>query len=189
LKQCSFGTKSQMKIGIDIGNVLCSFKAPPLANTPFNTTYSNEALDYLSTEHELNIISKCSLNRAIKNIENMSQFNKLGLFRELYYVADKLDKSKVIKHIGCNVMIDDNEEILNNIKLNTPQTITILYQEFNKQQKKQSRKHHLASDWHMVIDIINNLDPIGYIHEPLSLGFQTLGDNSYYLITEPEEEL
>ena len=73
---------------------------------------------------------------------NYTAISPYNLFWAQYYVEKKIFKSSVVKYLNCNVMIDDNENILNIVKQNKPGVITILFQRYNKQ-KKQSHRHHL----------------------------------------------
>ena len=79
-----------------------------------------------------------------------------GLFDAQYYVDTMSYKSSVVKHLECNVMIDDKENILNEVKFNNPDVLTILFQRYNKQKKKSHRKHKLVESWSEVIDLLNH---------------------------------
>ena len=79
-----------------------------------------------------------------------------GLFDAQYYVDTMSYKSSVVKHLECNVMIDDKENILNEVKFNNPDVLTILFQRYNKQKKRRHRKHLLVESWSEVIDLLNH---------------------------------
>ena len=53
-------------------------------------------------------------------------------------------------------MIDDKENILNEVKFNNPDVLTILFQRYNKQKKRRHRKHELVESWSEVIDLLNH---------------------------------
>lgn len=143
-----------MKIGIDIGGVLVGKRGE--SHHLFDVPYSYEAIEYLATNNYLYVISYCKEKMAQKNYEN---FQDLGIdyFWSQYYVSKKIYKSSIVKYLGCDVMIDDNESILNDIKKHNPNVTTILFQRYNKQKKRSHRIHFLTSDWKEIIEFIDNL--------------------------------
>ena len=141
-----------MKIGIDIGGVLVGKRQA--SNQLFDVPDSYQALQYLAKHNYLYIISYSKEPMAQANYDSLDDLN---LFWAQYYVSDKSFKSSIISYLKCNVMIDDNENILNQIKTHNPNVTTILFQRYNKQKKRTHRKHHLVNDWSEIIEILENL--------------------------------
>lgn len=167
-------------IGIDIGGVLVG-KGNTI-HEMFEVPDSLTSLEYLSKNNNLYIISYCGERRAQENYNNLYG---IDLFTAQYYVSKKIYKSSIIDYLDCDVMIDDNENILNDIKKNHPNVATILFQTYNKQKKRKHKHHYLVDSWTQVVEIINNItsnskddnkelhkDPFGsgfFIDEPPSL--------------------
>ena len=57
-------------------------------------------------------------------------------------------------------MIDDNEAVLTDIKMKNKLVNTILFQEFNKQQKTSDRRHLLANNWMELSHIVEGIKEI-----------------------------
>lgn len=142
-----------MKIGIDIGGVLIGKRREN--NCLFDVPNSLLSLETLVKNNQLYIISYSKERMARYNYTAISPYN---LFWGQYYVEKKIFKSSVVKYLNCNVMIDDNENILNQIKEENPEVITILFQRYNKQKKRSHRKHYLVVDWQEVMNIVERLE-------------------------------
>ena len=142
-----------MKIGIDIGGVLIGKRQDN--NALFDVPDSLSSLRHLSSENSLYIIS---YSKKIMAQANYYSLVESGLFDAQYYVDTMSYKSLVVKHLECNVMIDDKENILNEVKFNNPDVLTILFQRYNKQKKRSHRKHYLVEDWQEVMNIVERLE-------------------------------
>ena len=140
-----------MRIGIDIGGVLIGKRQDN--NALFDVPDSLSSLRHLSSENSLYIISYSKKRMAQANYYSLVES---GLFDAQYYVDTMSYKSLVVKHLGCNVMIDDKENILNEVKFNNPDVLTILFQRYNKQKKRSHRKHQLVESWSEVIDLLKH---------------------------------
>ena len=145
---------SKMKIGVDIGGVLVG--KGESSNHLFDVPNSLDALKYLSSNNYLYIISYCKERRAQISYD---QLVDLGLFWSQYYVSEKSFKSSIISYLDCDVMIDDRENILDDIKTHNPTVVTILFQRYNKQKKTRHKLHYLAEDWDKVVEIIESIKP------------------------------
>ena len=145
-----------MKIGVDIRGVLIG-KGKDI--DLFSVPNSLQSLQLLSKKNLLYIISYSKENMAQYNYTRLADYD---LFWAQYYVSDKSYKSSVVNYLGCDVMIDDNENILNIVKQNKPGVITILFQRYNKQKKQSHRHHYIAEDWLEVMNIVESLEIDNY---------------------------
>ena len=153
---CVNFTTLKMKIGVDIRGVLIG-KGKDI--DLFSVPNSLQSLQLLSKKNLLYIISYSKENMAQYNYTRLADYD---LFWTQYYVSDKSYKSSVVNYLGCDVMIDDNENILNIVKQNKPGVITILFQRYNKQKKQSHRHHYIAEDWLEVMNIIDRLEIDNY---------------------------
>ena len=142
-----------MKIGVDIRGVLIGKKG--IDGDLFSVPNSLYSLQLLSKKNSLYIISYSKENMAQYNYTRLVDYD---LFWAQYYVSDKSYKSSIVNYLNCDVMIDDNENILNQIKTENPEVITILFQRYNKQKKRSHRKHYLVEDWQEVMNIVERLE-------------------------------
>ena len=149
---CVNFTTLKMKIGVDIRGVLIG-KGKDI--DLFSVPNSLQSLQLLSKKNLLYIISYSKENMAQYNYTRLADYD---LFWAQYYVSDKSYKSSVVNYLGCDVMIDDNENILNIVKQNKPGVITILFQRYNKQKKLSHRHHYIAEDWLEVMNIVESLE-------------------------------
>lgn len=149
-----------IRIGIDIGGVLIGKGREN--NSLFDVPNSLETLQTLSEKYRLYIISYSKEGMAQSNYNNLINYN---LFWSQYYVDNKSYKASIVKHLSCNVMIDDNENILNQVKNENPEVTTILFQRYNKQKKKSHRKHILVDNWVDIITVLERLDTNNNIAE------------------------
>ena len=145
-------TTLKMKIGVDIRGVLIG-KGKDI--DLFSVPNSLQSLQLLSKKNLLYIISYSKENMAQYNYTRLADYD---LFWTQYYVSDKSYKSSVVNYLGCDVMIDDNENILNIVKQNKPGVITILFQRYNKQKKQSHRHHYIAEDWLEIVEILDRLE-------------------------------
>ena len=161
-----------MRIAIDIGGVLIGKCREN--NNLFDVPDSLSVLKHLLNNHRLYIISYSKERMARYNYTAISPYN---LFWGQYYVEKKSYKSYVIRHLNCNVMIDDNENILNQIKEENPEVITILFQRYNKQKKRNHKKHYLVENWREIITLIEGF-------ETITIGNEIDNKGSGYYISE-----
>ena len=147
-----------MIIGIDFGGVLSINDTTEQSSTQHrNTTVdmpgAKEAIAHLAKDHKLFLISFCGKRRAMETKASIAEAGLDKYFTGLYFVKHPDYKAQLTRYLGCNVMIDDNIDVLNNIlaynyKINTilfrPQVLTI--------------DHSSADDWEFVIEIIGDLE-------------------------------
>jgi uncharacterized short protein YbdD (DUF466 family) len=122
-----------MSICIDIGKVLSSRQEQ--TGSIINVTGAKNALEHLHKKYKLFIISYASKNKIMRYAQYTSEELGRDLFEAQYFVTDRDFKADVAYHLNCNVIIDDREGVLEDVKTKNPDTITILYQEFLKQKK------------------------------------------------------
>ncbi len=158
-----------MKIAIDVGGVLTEYEnnagetAKPGETIESPIINVSGALDVLtklkSQSHNLYIVSYCKEKSAIFRSNKLQRDGHSHYFDKEFYTASKYEKYYIINHIQADIMIDDNEEILNNIKKANPLVITILFQEFNDMAKGSHKKHLIANNWMEVDQIISQINP------------------------------
>ncbi len=138
-----------MKIAIDVGGVLTDYEGNESKNNQvINVEGALDALTkWKSQSHNLYIVSYCKEKSAIYRTNKLKEDGQDIYFDFEFYTANKYEKFHIINHIQADIMIDDNEQILNNIKQSNPGVITILFQEFNDSPKRSHKKHLLANDW------------------------------------------
>lgn len=138
-----------MKIAIDVGGVLTDYEGKESKDRPIINVEG--AIDTLtkwkSQNNNLYIVSYCKEKSAIFRTNKLKEDEHGHFFDFEFYTANKYEKFHIINHIQADIMIDDNEQILNNIKQSNPNIITILFQEFNDSQKCSHKKHLLANNW------------------------------------------
>jgi hypothetical protein len=123
---------AHLKIGIDYGGVLCSTGSYiETDDTEYNTEINIEgallALTDLKLQgHDLYLISFCGRHRA-EETRHIINTRYPNLFTELYFVTKKSNKAGIIDYLGCDVMIDDRIEILQNIHRHIPSTQCIWF--------------------------------------------------------------
>lgn len=143
-------------IGIDFGGVLSIHDSKIAADTEHKNTSVNmpnaiETLQKLKElGHKLVLISFCGKSRAKETSEQLARDGYDKLFEKQYYVKNKEYKSDVCLTIGCHFMIDDNIEVLNNIKRNNKYIKTILFDSIN------NYKHISALNWNQTFKIITD---------------------------------
>lgn len=149
-----------MKIITDVGKVLTNYDTNVnIENKLINISNSLETLSkWKSNGFEIYICSfLCSEKKAYKRINRLKSDGHNGLFNAQYYVTNKLYKKDIAGYIDGDIMIDDNEEILNQIKLLYPHIVTILFQEFNLLKKKSNKKHFVANNWIQVDKLVDQI--------------------------------
>lgn len=152
-------------IGIDFGGVLSrhdkqyvkSEKILEHTSTVIDMPHVVESLQLLHAEgHSLHIISFCGKKRAHESSQSLTDNNISHLFKSQNYVKHKQYKAHLCDYIGCNVMIDDRRDILDNIKTCLPHIHTIW---LNTGNITIHNIHHVATNWHDVLRILHILSP------------------------------
>jgi hypothetical protein len=133
-------------IGIDFGGVLSIHTEH--SNSLIDVPGAKESLELLSKTHKLYIISFCGRQRAFETFNSIKNEDSIS---GQFYVKDKKYKKYICDYLGCDIMIDDREEILDDVKLNNPKIITILFG------NEATNDHYSAKDWVNVINIINTV--------------------------------
>jgi hypothetical protein len=82
----------------------------------------------------------------------MNNGNLSNLFTALYFVKGKPYKNQLCQFLGCHFMIDDNVEILDNIKMHNSKIITILFD------GTEHPIHKCVKNWNEVLQIINETE-------------------------------
>ena len=146
-----------MKIAIDVGGVLTRYEGRrDVENPVINVDGALEVLkEWKSQGYELYIVSFCKKKSAIYRSEKLKMHGQDELFKMEWYVEDKFYKSDVIAWIQPDIMIDDNEAVLTSIGMKNKKITSIMFQEFNDQQKKKSKMHKIANCWKDVKEIVD----------------------------------
>jgi hypothetical protein len=106
------------------------------------------------------IISYCGYLRAVRTKDILMAYPHL--FTEMYFVKSREYKAQLCKHLGCHIMVDDRETILNNVLKQNPSIQTIIFGE--KTQGK--TKHKIAKDWKELFDLIENYQYVPVFPNP-----------------------
>lgn len=141
-----------MRIGIDFGGVLAQHGDTSASgehtNSVVNMPGAIDAIQQLhELGHELFIVSFCGKQRAYESFMGLKKTGLSGLFTHQYYVKKTDYKTFICRHFGCNVMIDDREDILDTI---SPGTTTVLFGEADAINKR----HIWCKTWADVVAFI-----------------------------------
>ncbi len=142
-----------MNIGVDFGGVLSVHDGGNTEhkNTLINMPFALETLQKLKDNgNKLYLVSFCGKTRAIETKKSIELSGATHLFENQFYVRNREYKADICEHIGCNFMIDDREEILDNVIANNKKITTILFGSDHANNKK----HMCAKDWNDVFEII-----------------------------------
>jgi len=156
--------KNALCIGIDFGGVLSIHdrgdRSGEHKSVAINMPDGMKSLAQLKKDgHQLHLISFCGKKRAQETRQSLSVVEELC---SQYYVKDKTFKKSVCKFLGCDIMIDDNLDILIGIVKMLPNIVCIFFQgdpgweESN--QKTYVKNIIKASSWLEVLTIINQLN-------------------------------
>ncbi len=175
-----------MRIAIDVGGVLTQYDgAEARENMVINVDGAIEGLEQLKESgFNIFIVSYCKEKSAIFRTNKLKSDFQDIYFDFEYYTTSKLKKCDIINWIQADIMIDDNEQILNNIKESNKDVITILYQEFCKVKKGNHKKHLLADNWAELIELISNIkniQPKNFIELPKYYNIKNLHDKAIFL--------
>lgn len=143
-----------LKIGVDIGKVLSASDSNPQL---INVNNALESLEELQKTCKLYIISYSKGKRSANRYNKLVSNGHLNLFEDTYFVSEREYKKDVTNFLECNVMIDDKESILDDIKRSNPNIVTILYQEFNTQIKTNHKHHICVSSWKELMEKIASI--------------------------------
>lgn len=98
---------------------------------------------------ELYMISFCGKRRSVMTHESVDKC--LPFVKEQFYISNRKKKGFVCKLIGCHFMIDDRIDVLEHVKVQSPQTIPILFGSVNE-------RFMCAQNWSDVYDIVQRTD-------------------------------
>lgn len=135
-----------MNIGIDFGGVLSENYNNNLehVNTKINIPNAIESLIKLKIlGNHLFLISYCGEQRAIETKQSIIDNNLENIFDGIYFVKKRKYKKYLCNNLNCHFMIDDNKDILKDVKKLNSKIITILFGKEN--------------DWIKTINIINSI--------------------------------
>lgn len=146
-----------LRIGVDIGGV-CSIRSDDYESENkrveiFDVKGCVESLQILrGLGHKLYIISFCGRKRAQKT-RGLIEHYYPELFEQLFFTKKKTYKNDVCLKVGCDVMIDDKEEVLATIT----QAHKIHFE---------GKKYLPAKNWGEVLRIIKTLTPCTNNYDP-----------------------
>jgi len=153
-----------MKIGIDFGGTLYKLESNVIS---INMKDAIEVLNILKDNgHELYLISYCRQDRSNKIHNYLVKSKFINLFDKEFYVTDPKYKSFICNYIGCHIMIDDRQNILDNIKLNNKNITTILVDE---EKTHKSSDHLVVSNWKEILRAIDNIKILNYMDKDISI--------------------
>lgn len=147
-----------LRIGIDVGGVLVEYGRGSTDGPLINVDNAIDVLqEWKEKGYELYIISYCKESHAIRRTNRFITDGHSHFFKYEYYVEERFFKGDVIKNLDLDVMIDDNQALLYDIKMKNPKITTILYQEFNKQIHTRDKHNQLANEWFDVKKIVEEV--------------------------------
>lgn len=147
-------------IGIDFGGVLSIHDSKYInqqnlehRNTLINMDYAIDSLKQLHiNNNHLYLISFCGKKRAYDTHKSIGDSGISYLFKNEFYVKDRQYKKNICSYLGCHFMIDDNLDILDDIKKNNPLIVTIWFN------GSKHSSHKVAKNWKEVIKIIDTTE-------------------------------
>lgn len=150
----------KFNIGVDFGGVLSihdskttNVSGSEHRNTAINMPLAEDSVKFLKDQgHNLHLISFCGKSRAAETRVSMNDSGLSDLFKGMYFVKSKPSKNELCQHLGCHFMIDDNIEILDNIKAHNSKIVTILFD------GDEHPVHKCAKDWNSVLKIIDETE-------------------------------
>lgn len=155
-----------MKIGIDFGGVLSITDTittlKPHMNTSIDMPGAKEAIIELAKHHELFLISFCGKRRAIETKASIITAGIFDYFTSLYFVKHPEYKSQITKYIGCDLMIDDNIDVLDNISKHNDTIYTLLLLDTTHK-----NGHIHVSSWNNTVTLINSLDKRNVLNDKM----------------------
>lgn len=147
----------KFNIGIDFGGVLSIHDSKTTnisglehRNTAINMPFAENAIKLLKDQgHNLYLISFCGKTRTEQTRVSINESKSSDIFNEMYFVKSKPFKNELCQNLGCHFMIDDNIEILDNIKAHNSKIVTILFD------GDEHPIHKCVKDWNSVLKIID----------------------------------
>ena len=144
-----------MIIGIDFGGVLsvddALLPASPHINTQIDMLGAHEAIAQLAKDHKLFLISFCGKRRAMETKASIESSGLAKHFVHLYFVKHPDYKSQITRFLGCDVMIDDRVDVLDNIRAYDDKIHTLLFN------NPALTTHTVVPAWPDVIPLVPNL--------------------------------
>jgi hypothetical protein len=144
-----------MIIGIDFGGVLsvddALLPASPHINTRIDMPGAYEAIVELSKDHKLYLISFCGKRRAMETKASIQSSGLAKHFAGLYFVKHPDYKSQLTRYLGCDAMIDDRVDVLDNIRTYDDKIHTLLFN------NPTLSTHTTVPTWGDVLTLIPNL--------------------------------
>jgi hypothetical protein len=144
-----------MIIGIDFGGVLsvddALLPASPHINTRIDMPGAYEAIVELSKDHKLFLISFCGKRRAMETKASIQSSGLAKHFAGLYFVKHPDYKSQLTRYLGCDAMIDDRVDVLDNIRVYDNKIHTLLFN------NPAPSSHIPTPGWGDVLSLIPNL--------------------------------
>jgi hypothetical protein len=156
--------KPHFRIGVDFGGVLAKHKRgeenqdkiEEHKNTQIDMPGAIENLKKLKKNgHQLYIVSFCGRKRALEGMKEVEASGLNDVFTEQIYIKNPYEKGRVLLNFGCNFMIDDRIDLLNRIRFQFPEIVTIWFGQKKDACKNQNIQHICAEDWDEVYNIIS----------------------------------
>jgi len=152
-----------MIIGIDFGGVLsvddALLPASPHINTRIDMPDAHEAISQLATDHKLYLISFCGKRRAMETKASIQSLGLTKYFAGLYFVKHPDYKSQLTRFLGCDVMIDDRVDVLDNIRTYDDKIYTLLFN------NPTPSTHTTVPTWPDVLTLIPNLPDVSIMRD------------------------
>jgi hypothetical protein len=149
-----------MRIGIDFGGVLSVHdksgevgEVKEHKNTSINMPGALDALEKLSGENTLHLVSFCGKRRAIESHRSLKDSGCDRFFTTQTYVKNIKYKKDICKHYNLHVMIDDRENVLDSVVAFNSSIVTILFGDT----PPVSGRHLHSKNWEEVLDKISQL--------------------------------
>jgi FMN phosphatase YigB (HAD superfamily) len=124
-----------LRIGIDFGGVLSQLDGSEKHDQ--GQQHTNIKVDmpdaisvlkkWKSQGYELYLISHCGKARAQQTSRELKDCLLLDMFKEIYFTKTRDAKAAVIRHLGCHLMIDDRQDVLDEIARANPHTVNYLF--------------------------------------------------------------
>lgn len=110
-----------LHVGIDFGGVLSIHDGGHVTSREHRSVQINmpgavEALYQLrEREHTLSIVSFCGKARAVETNAALVRAFPQGVFHQRFFVKDRFHKKHIVHHAGCDVLVDDTFDILQDV--------------------------------------------------------------------------
>lgn len=159
-----------LKIAVDFGGV-CSvhserYEAKDMDGLePINVPGCVEALQEMKKQgHKLYLLSFCGAKRAKSTRDYLNEKHK-DLFDVLIFVKNRKFKANLCAKHGIDVLIDDRQDILSNIK--PTQSILFTYEDTLAGKAIQAPKNMaVASSWEEVLKVLPSIKKLDLPEQP-----------------------